>query len=528
MGKRGPQLTQIDWEEFDKLAKYQCTQGDIADWFGVSVDTLENACLRDHGMKLSELFGQKKNNGKTRLRKLQWDIAEKGNPAMAIWLGKQNLGQSDKAMDEEIIEAIQESGLTRHAAIEILRNVAKVKELDSQKVSFEEFCKKAGYPAPYPKQIEMRDFILGESVARLLLGARGYGKTDYTIIMGLAYELYCDPTIMTLIMTKSAERNSAMLNEIKMACEKNGVIFEKANASCLRVRGHIGKDHNISTVTVRTTTLRGRHPNRVIMDDPVTEDDTSEATRKVVEKKWNELLKLTKNAAIIGQPAHKHDLYAKLRGLIKTIEFPHGCIPELDHDIEAQRAAGVSEASIQASYFLKILDEGQIAFGNIRYVDKFPTGSSAVAFLDPSNKGNDFTGLSIVKAYMEGVAVVGFAWQKAWNHCLDDALPLLKRFGVTQLAFETNNAGEQPIEMLRPLMAPLGIGVVGRFSTTEKHSTIMAAGAFSHLIHLSRESSPVYAKQTVEYEYGSKHDDAPDSLARCLEWIGLIRGKGRS
>jgi len=32
---------------------------------------------------------------KLRLRQIQWQIAEKGNAAMAIWLGKNELGQSD-------------------------------------------------------------------------------------------------------------------------------------------------------------------------------------------------------------------------------------------------------------------------------------------------------------------------------------------------------------------------------------------------------------------------------------------------
>jgi hypothetical protein len=32
---------------------------------------------------------------KLRLRQIQWKIAENGNAAMAIWLGKNELGQSD-------------------------------------------------------------------------------------------------------------------------------------------------------------------------------------------------------------------------------------------------------------------------------------------------------------------------------------------------------------------------------------------------------------------------------------------------
>jgi hypothetical protein len=85
--------------------------------------------------------------------------------------------------------------------------------------------------------------------------------------------------------------------------------------------------------------------------------------------------------------------------------------------------------------------------------------------------------------------------------------------------------GDMPVDILRTRRSK-GSGVVGRRSVTNKHSTIMAAGAYSHLIHLSRESSNTYIDHVVQYEYKAEYDDAPDSLARGLEWIGLIKGKG--
>jgi len=393
--------------------------------------------------------------------------------------------------------------------------------------TFAQFCETAGYPVPFEKQDEMRAFIVDDvdCVPRMLLGARGYGKTDYITILGVAYKLYRDPKYRTLILTKSKERNVAILKEIETALLKNGTTFDKSNSNYLRVTGLLGKDHSVSAVTIKTASLRGRHPDLTLLDDPVTEDDTSEATRKLVEKKWNEILKLTSNAAIIGQPAHKFDLYAKLRGMIKIMEVPHGTIPQLDHDLEAQRLAGVDEASIQASYFLTIKNEGSTPFDGIQYIDKFPEANSAIAFLDPSHKGVDLSALSILTGFGQGVAVVGFAWKRAWNHCLDDVVAQLVKFKVKKLAFETNGLGDQPVEILRGLLAPYGIGVIGRNSSTNKHARIVAAGTFSHQIHLSRESSKVYTDQVVQYEYNAKHDDAPDSLASCLEWIGFIRGK---
>ncbi len=171
---------------------------------------------------------------------------------------------------------------------------------------------------------------------------------------------------------------------------------------------------------------------------------------------------------------------------------------------------------------LKVLTEGTSPFNAVKYLERFPTGDSAIAFIDPS-EGGDYTACTILKTYMQGIAVVGFVWKRAWNHCLDDLAPKLQKYNVKKLAFETNSTGDMPVEMLRGLFT--GIGVVGRRSSTNKHARIMAAGAFAHLIHLSKESDRTYLDHVVKYEYKSKFDDAPDSLATCLEWVGLIRGK---
>lgn len=521
MNTRGPAPKEIDWKLFNKLCEFQCTQREIADALGISVDTLERGCLRFFGMKLADVWEQKKGLGRARLRKIQWNLAPV-SAGMAIFLGKQMLGQRNEPENDPVQLAIARAGISIERAVElILADGLRARSVGKR--TFAEFCEVAGYPLPFEKQVEMMRFgFLEEKVPRILLGSRGYGKTDYLTILGAAFQIYLDQGFTVLLITKSTERNASILEEIRKACVANGVKFERANEKFIRVEGLLGKDHSVSAVTIKAKSLRGRHPELVIMDDPVTEDDVSEATRAHVERVYNEVLKLTQNVLIIGQPAHKFDLYGKLRELLKCLEVPHGTIPQLDHDLEAQRLAGVSEASISASYHLKVLSEGVNPFDKIRYCDTFGAGP-AVAFIDPSHEGGDFTALSIVKGHGEGVKAVGFCWKKSWDHCLEDMLPHLIKYGVKKLAFETNGLGEQPLDILRKIFP--GIGIVGRRSNTNKHSRILAAGTFAHMIHLSRESDRTYTDQVVKYEYKPKNDDAPDSLASCLMWVGLIRGK---
>lgn len=502
----------IDPKIVQELAAEGAKIVEIADYFGVDRDTISG--------RFSAELTKGKAKLKQSLRMAQISAAKQGNSTMLVWLGKQYLGQSDKSIDEYLAEAIQTAGLTKEDLLELIKNKDQV-ALSKPKKSFHEFAKSAGYPQPFDKQVEMMKFGMEETVTRLLLGARGTGKTDYITILGTAYQIYLNPeTYTSLIITKSKERNASMLREIQAACMKNGVVFDRANSTHLRARGLHGKDHSVSAVTIKTVTLRGRHPKQVTMDDPVTEDDCSEATRRHVERVYNETMKLTQNVLIIGQPAHQYDLYAKLRGVVKTMEVPHGCIPELDHDLQAQRLAGVDEASISASYMLKVLSEGISPFNAVKYLDALPPGDS-IAFMDPS-EGGDYTAVTILRAYMGGVAVLGKVYKRAWNHCLDDLAPILAKHNVRKLAFETNKHGDQPVELLQGVFR--GIGVVGRRVFGDKHARIMAAGAFAHLIHLSKESDKLYLDHVTKYEYKSKFDDAPDSLASCLEWVGLIRG----
>lgn len=390
------------------------------------------------------------------------------------------------------------------------------------KKSFSDFCIAAGYPAPYPKQIEMMEFGIANDVPRLILGARGYGKSDYVTIMGVAYDVYLNGLeAKNLIISKSKPRNSAIIEEIASALIANGVKLEKKNTSCLRVNGLIGKEHSVEVLTIKSS-FRGRHPHRLLMDDPVTEEDTSEAMRLLVKKKYDEAYKLCKNIVIIGQPAHKFDLYAELRPKLKKLEIPYGQIPELDADLEAMRMAGIDQNSIEMSYHLRVPVDGSTPFDKIRYLDSFTPGD-CVAWIDPSFKGTDYTALTIMKGHFEGVAVLGFCYKKAWNHCIDEMIQKIQDNGVRKVAIECNSLGTQPVEMLQGKLR--GVGIIGKETTTNKHSRIMAAGAFAHLIHLAKNSDQVYIDQVVKYEYHAKNDDAPDSLASCLEWIGLIRGK---
>lgn len=111
-----PQI-KIDQTQFEQLCAMQCTLGEIASWFHCSEDTIERWCRRTYedeagnAMGFADAYKVHSAAGKISLRRFQFKQAEKSY-AMAIWLGKQWLGQRDVV---ETIDATEESTISKIA-----------------------------------------------------------------------------------------------------------------------------------------------------------------------------------------------------------------------------------------------------------------------------------------------------------------------------------------------------------------------------------------------------------------------------
>ena len=110
---------EIAQDQFEKLCGLQCTLEEICGWFDVTDKTLDRWCKETYGKSFSEVFAKKREAGKISLRRSQWRLAEK-SAAMAIFLGKNYLGQSDhvviedrSALDklDEILKGTQENAV---------------------------------------------------------------------------------------------------------------------------------------------------------------------------------------------------------------------------------------------------------------------------------------------------------------------------------------------------------------------------------------------------------------------------------
>ena len=92
--KTGRPKIQLDYDKIYSLAQVMATYIEIADILGVSVSKLENDA------EFKRIYKKGTNTGRTSLRRYQF-IQAQTNPTMAIWLGKQWLGQKDIPESED-------------------------------------------------------------------------------------------------------------------------------------------------------------------------------------------------------------------------------------------------------------------------------------------------------------------------------------------------------------------------------------------------------------------------------------------
>ena len=87
----GRPRTEIDLDQLRKLMALNCTMAEIAAFFGCNKKTIERRMNEDD--EFAEIIDHGRADGMLSVRRKQFQIMESGNPTMAIWLGKQLLGQ---------------------------------------------------------------------------------------------------------------------------------------------------------------------------------------------------------------------------------------------------------------------------------------------------------------------------------------------------------------------------------------------------------------------------------------------------
>lgn len=107
---------------FENMCRIQCTAEEIAGIFEVSLSTLRRFVKDVYNQPFESVYKIYASGGRASLRRYQFAQAEK-HPVMAIWLGKQYLGQRDNADVHLLTNADEPDPLTL-----ALKNTAKKKK----------------------------------------------------------------------------------------------------------------------------------------------------------------------------------------------------------------------------------------------------------------------------------------------------------------------------------------------------------------------------------------------------------------
>jgi len=89
-------------EEVENLSRLNCTMDEIAAYFNVDVRTVQLRAQREPAFRAAMERGQAL--GRLSIRRQQIRLMEQGNATMAVWLGKQLLGQRDRLEAEVTVK----------------------------------------------------------------------------------------------------------------------------------------------------------------------------------------------------------------------------------------------------------------------------------------------------------------------------------------------------------------------------------------------------------------------------------------
>jgi hypothetical protein len=126
--KTGRPRNEIDWVMFENLCGIHCTQSEIANFLKVHVDTLRDCASKKYEEEFSTVYKRLADNGKCSLRRYQFALAKK-NTTMAIWLGKQWLGQKDDPS-----EAFQQTNQLVHTLLDEIRQMKQDRLSDQRQL----------------------------------------------------------------------------------------------------------------------------------------------------------------------------------------------------------------------------------------------------------------------------------------------------------------------------------------------------------------------------------------------------------
>lgn len=114
----------LDKKQFENLCKLQCSIDEMASWFDCTESDIYDWCLDTYDESFDTVYAAKSKAGLISLRRSQFKLAEKSAP-MAMFLGKQYLGQNDGRVDVNVSASTEDDDGEDRFLAAVITNAAR-------------------------------------------------------------------------------------------------------------------------------------------------------------------------------------------------------------------------------------------------------------------------------------------------------------------------------------------------------------------------------------------------------------------
>lgn len=384
---------------------------------------------------------------------------------------------------------------------------------------------------------------------KMILGARGYGKTESIILYGCTKMLKENPNLTFVISTRKQNRGKEMVTTLSQIMPKMGFkgrfLFESIVLE--RSDGTFSKQPTFKIIPVGTT-LKGNHCNVMIVDDPLDPADyKSQAWKEKAMKFTQNCQDIADLTVIIGQYVNEDDLYVHYENTLppeNIIRCWHGTIPELDVEWEDKKKQGYTLREWGLNYEGKFYPDDERRL-KVELTDRMPFGTYCfidLSFVRKSMKSAEGDYTAVAFAQFDGVPRQVAHGKTAWQELIvagyifpneeemrKKIVDLIQKHQCEHVIYDATMdrfedlVGFLTVESYERCLLPKTVLPL-KHEKEKKHNKIIKNICWlqnTGSLKYWEKSDKFFLDQVEMYTPESEHDDAPDAVASLIRDLRL-------
>lgn len=376
-------------------------------------------------------------------------------------------------------------------------------------------------------QAWIKDMVEGVG-DRTQQGHRGSYKTT-SVVIALVIIMILFPNVKIAFFRKTDNDVKEIVRQVRRILEHEatreivrriwGVALEITKATANEITTNLTNDPR---GTAQLTgmgiggSVTGKHFDRIFTDDIVNiADRISRAERERTKLFYQELQNIRNRGGRIfntGTPWHEEDAFSIMPEPAKYDCYSTGLISAAELE---QIRRSMLPSLFAANYELRhIASEDVIFFNPQTGADPAKLNNANMCHIDASYGGGDYTAFTIAKKADGKIYILGKLWKDHVSLHEDEMIRLRRQFRAGPFWTETNadkgylakelrTKGEVALEYVEDMNKFLKIS---SYLYREWERVVFVKG-----------TDAAYIKQVCDYTQDAEHDDAPDSLAVCVE-----------